>query len=112
VCARNLTMPPEILLATVNVHEEFVQVPNVAQPSLSAPEATGIRRTEGPTPLSDRLVRHGDAPLGEEIFSISEAQTEPVVQPDSVTDDLWWESVAVVPGTVGHPPTLPAATSA
>jgi hypothetical protein len=96
----------------LNVHKEFVQVPGIAQPSLSAPEPTGIRRTERPTPLSDRLVGHGDAPLGEEIFGISEAQTEPVVQPDRVTDDLGWESVAVVAGgTVGHPPTLPAAAS-
>jgi hypothetical protein len=34
-------------------------------------------------PLPNRLVRHGDAPLSEEIFGIAEAQTEPVVEPDS-----------------------------
>ena len=35
---------PEILLTTLNVHEEFVQVPGVAQPSLLALETTGVRR--------------------------------------------------------------------
>jgi hypothetical protein len=78
---------PEILLATLNVHEEFVQVPGVPQPSMSALEPTGVRRTERPTPLSDRLVGHSDAPLGREIFGISAAQTEPVIKPDRVTDD-------------------------
>ena len=61
-------------------------------------ERTRALRTEGPTPLPNRLVGDGDAPLGEEIFSISEAQTEPVVEPDGVTDDFRRESVAVVAG--------------
>jgi len=43
--------PPEILLAAVDVHEQFVQVPGVAQASLPAPEDAGVRRTEPPTPL-------------------------------------------------------------
>jgi hypothetical protein len=104
--------PPEILLATLDVHEEFVQVPRVAQASLPAPEDPGVRRTEPPTPLPNRLVGHGDAPLGEEIFGISEAQTETVVEPDGVTDDFWRKSVSVVAGGMaGHRPTLPAAAS-
>ena len=65
--------PPEILLAPVDVHEQFVQVPRVAQASLSAPQDPGVRRTEPLTPLPNRLVGDGDAPLSEEIFGISEA---------------------------------------
>jgi hypothetical protein len=64
---------PEILLAAVDVHEEFVQVPGVAQASLPAPEETSVRRTERPTPLPNRPVGHGDAALGEEVFGVSEA---------------------------------------
>jgi hypothetical protein len=68
------------------------------------------RRTEPPTPLPNSLVGYGDAPLSEEIFGVSETQTEPVVEPDGVTDDLRGESVAVVAGGVArHRPTLPAA---
>ena len=104
--------PPEILLAPVDIHEQFVQVPRVAQASLPAPEDPGVRRTEPPTPLPNRLVRYGDAPLSEEIFGIAEAQTEPVVEPDGVTDDFRRESVAVVAGgRARHRPTLPASVS-
>jgi hypothetical protein len=64
---------PEILLAPVDVHEQFVQVPCVTQASLPAPEDPGVRGTEPPTPLPNRLVGDGDAPLSEEIFGIAEA---------------------------------------
>ena len=58
------------------------------------------------------LVRDGDAPLREEIFHISEAQAETVIQSNGVTDDLRWESVSVVAARVGvHRPTLSAAPS-
>jgi hypothetical protein len=104
--------PPEILLATLDVHEQFVQVPRVAQAALPAPEDPGVRRTEPPTPQANRLVGHGDAPLSEEIFGIAEAQTETVVEPNGVTDDLRRESVPVVAdGVADHRPTLPAVAS-
>jgi len=90
--------PPQILQATVDVHEQFVQVPRVAQGSLPLPQDTSVRRTELLTPLPNRLVGHSDAPLSEEIFGIAEAQTETVVQPDGMTDDFRRESVATVAG--------------
>ena len=34
--------------------------------------------------------------LSQEVFDISEAQTEAVIEPDSVADDLAWESVSAV----------------
>ena len=43
--------PPEILLAPLDMYEQFVQVPRVAQASLPAPEDPSVRRTELPTPL-------------------------------------------------------------
>ena len=43
--------PQEILLPPVDVDEQFVQVPGVAQPSTPASKPTGVRRTEGVTPL-------------------------------------------------------------
>ena len=90
--------PPEILLTPLNIDEQFVQVPGVAHRSLAAPERARVRRPERATPLPNRLVGHDDAPLGEEIFRIAEAQTEPVVEPDGVTDDLGRKSIAVIAG--------------
>ena len=46
---------PQILPPALDVHEQFVQVPGVAQASSPAPERTGVRRTECPTPLPKAL---------------------------------------------------------
>ena len=41
-------------------------------------------------PLADGLVGYDDRALREEIFDIPEAQTEAVVQPNGVADNLAW----------------------
>ena len=47
--------------------------------------------------------------LRQEILDVSEAQAEPVVQPDGMADDLGWEPVAAVAGYAPvHLITLPA----
>ena len=91
---------PEILPLALDVHEEFVQVPGVAQASLPSPERPGVRRTECPTPLPNGLVGHGDAPLCQEIFGVSETQTKAVVKPDGVADDQRGKAVSVVAGAL------------
>ena len=64
------------------------------------------------TPLPNRLIGHGNAPLGHGLFRISKTQTEPVVQPVGATDNLGRKPVAVVAGGLaGHQPTLLGATS-
>ena len=75
-------MPP-----TVDVHEQFGQVPCIAQASSPAPERPGVRRTERLTPLPNSLVGNADAPLCQEIFGVSKTQTKAVIEPDGVTDD-------------------------
>ena len=102
----------EILLAPLNIDEQFVQVPGVAQSSLPAPEDSRIRWPERATPLPNRFVGDDDAPLAEEIFRIAEAETKAVVEPDGVADDLGWKSIAAVAGRLPHClPTLPIGAS-
>jgi hypothetical protein len=79
--------PPQILSLTLDHHEQFVQVPSVAQASLPSPERPGVFDTKLPTPLSDGLVADGDTPLRQKIFHISEAQAKSVVEPNSMADD-------------------------
>jgi hypothetical protein len=55
--------PPQILSLTLDSHEQFVQVPGVAQATLSSPEHPGVFDTELPTPLSDGFVADCDASL-------------------------------------------------
>jgi hypothetical protein len=87
---------PQILLSSLDRQEELVQIPGVAHPASSGPKRPRILSAEGPTPLSDRLVGDGDSSLSEQIFSIPKAQTEAMVEPHRVPDNLGWESVSVV----------------
>jgi hypothetical protein len=88
--------PPEIVPLTLDVHEELVQVPDVSPTTLPAPKVLGVVEPELLTPLANGLMGHDDSPLCQEVLDIAEAQTESMIQPDGVTDDLRWESVSVV----------------
>jgi hypothetical protein len=90
-----------ILPLTLDRHEQFVQVPGVAQAPLPSPERPGVFDTKLPTPLSDGFVADGDAPLRQKIFHISKAQAESVVEPNSMANDIRWKSISVISGRVG-----------
>jgi hypothetical protein len=87
---------PQILLSAVDSNEDLIQVPVVAQSSLSSLQFASIVRTELLTPLPDRLIGHDDSALGEEILDISEAQAEAMVSPNCIADDLGRETKAGV----------------
>ena len=87
---------PQILLLAVDSNEDLIQVPVVAQPSLSSLQFPSIVRTELLTPLPDRLIGHDDSALGEKILDIPEAQAEAMVSPDRIADDLGRETIAGV----------------
>ena len=53
-------------------------------------------------------VADSDTSFSEQIFDISVAEIESIVQPNYVADDVWWESVAFV---CIHPPILPISAS-
>ena len=52
---------------------------------------------------ANRLAADGDTVFRQKVFDISMTQIETMVVPDSVTDDIWWESVAF---ESIHPPIL------
>ena len=103
---------PEILSLTLDRDQELIQVPGVAQATFSPLELSSVLSTKLPRPLSDGLVGHDDAALSQEIFDISEAQTESVVEPNSVADDLGREPVSAVARCFGvHRRSLPGNAS-
>jgi hypothetical protein len=65
------------VLFTVDPHKDFVNVEGVAITLVLA--------------LAD-----GDTSLGKEIFNVTMAQIESVVEPDGIGDDVRWESVSFV----------------
>ena len=104
--------PPQVLASTLERHEDFIQIPGVAQPTSAAPQRSCVVETERLTPVADGFVRHCDASLGEQIFHITETQAESVVEPDSVADDLGGKPISAVAGRRAcHRPTLPVATA-
>jgi hypothetical protein len=52
-------------------------------------QTTSIARTELLTPDSNRFIRYRDSAFGEKILDISETQTETMINPDGIADDLW-----------------------
>jgi hypothetical protein len=53
--------------------EHFVQVPDVAEPTLSSPRSAGIRWSKLAAPGSNGFVGYGDATLSEQVPGIAKA---------------------------------------
>jgi hypothetical protein len=87
---------PEIVPLALDVHEELVHVPDVSLTTLPTSEAPSVVESELLTPLANGLMGDDDSPLCQELLNISEAQTESVIQPHRVTDDLGRKPVSVV----------------
>ena len=87
---------PQILLLAVDSNEDFVQVPNIAEPALTPLQFSGIVRTELLTPDSDCFIRDDDSPFGEKILDVSETQAETMVNPDGIADDFWRETMTLI----------------
>jgi len=104
------TISPRSSLA--NGHEEFIEMPHVADGTRSMPELPRVREAKRFAPVPDGFVRDGDATVREEVFDVVETQSKAVVEPDGVADDRWREPVAwIVRDIVGHPATMPAVAS-
>ena len=88
--------PPEIVTPTLDGHEDFIQVPHVAEPTLATLEISCVFRSKLPAPLPDRLVGDDNPPLRQEFLDIAEAQGKPMVKPNTVADDFVREPVTAV----------------
>ena len=99
---------PEIVALSIDCHEHFVQVPRVTETALTPFQPASVLRSELDGSLSDRFISHVHATLGEQIFDLAKTETEPIVGPDSVTDDLWRKAMPNVTGLASlHPGIVP-----
>ena len=89
---------PKIMAFAADGDEHFVHVPDVAEPALSPPQSTSIRWPKLAAPESNGFVGNGDATLHEKVPGIAKAQSEAMVQPDGMADDLGWKAVASIQG--------------
>src|SRR3974377_1232647 len=88
--------PPEILQVAVDSEEDFVQMPVVAELALSSLQFADIIRAELLTPQPNGFIGYEDAAFRQKILDVSEAETETMVGPDCVTDDLGRKPIAGV----------------
>ena len=61
-------------------------------------EFANVARTELPTPMPNGFVGDDDAWFSQKIFHKAKAQTETVIKPDGMADDLGREAMAAVAG--------------
>ncbi len=85
--------PPKIEVLTLDGDEEFIDVPDVAESSPFPTQSSGVGRSEFLTPVSDRFVGDKDSSLCKQVFYVSKAQGEPMVQPNGVTDNFRWKAM-------------------
>ena len=84
------------MLLTVDLDEHLVDVKCIAKSPVLALQSAGVDSSELDAPEADRLASDDNASLGEKIFDIAMTEIEFVVEPNGVTNDVWWESVALV----------------
>jgi hypothetical protein len=79
---------PKIVLYSTDPDEHLVHVPLVSWAWPAASRAAREGLTKLLAPLTNRLMGDNDPTFSEEQLDIPQAQTEHVIQPDSVADDL------------------------
>ena len=87
---------PQIVLLATNLYKHFVDVPGIAEPTLTSFQGLAIARPELQAPAANALVRDDYPSFGKQILNIAEAHAKAVVNPNGVTDDLRWKSVPMV----------------
>ena len=70
---------PQIEVLSSDFDEEFIDVPDIAEPTLLLPQLTCIGKTKLQTPIPNCLVRNNDASFSKQILDVSKAQREPMV---------------------------------
>ena len=76
------------MLLAIDLHEDFIDVEGIAVTSVLSLQAACIDGSELDTPQANRLTSDDDAALCQEIFYISVAEIESIVEPDGVANDI------------------------
>ena len=84
------------MLLAIDLHEDLIDAEGIALTPVLSFQSACIDGAKLDTPEADGFMADGYATLGWQIFDIAVAQVEPVIQPDSVADDVRRESVALV----------------
>jgi hypothetical protein len=84
------------MLFAIDLYKDFINVECIAVASMLAFQSACINGAELDTPETDCLSADGDATFSEEVFDISMAEIDSIVEPDSIGNDVGREAVALV----------------
>src|ERR1700736_581442 len=87
---------PKIVLLAADPDEHLVHVPLVARLWPAPLQRIGEDPAEAQTPLADALVADHDPARRQDQLNITHAQTEAVIEPDGMLDDLAREAEALI----------------
>jgi hypothetical protein len=106
--------PPEIMPPPPNDKKHFIQMPPVAGLRPPMPKLIRIGLADLAAPLPHRIIRHRDTAGRQEFFHIAITESEPVLEPHRVDNDLNWEAVIFIPidGWCVHAPSMSHPVSA
>ena len=72
---------PQVVSDTIDLQEDFVQMPFIAGSSTSSPQPVGILLAELITPAPDRLIGDDHTACSHHVFDIAKAHAETKVMP-------------------------------
>lgn len=78
--------PPVPVRPARDLHDDFVQVLDVAGMRLPSPPNVGDHRAELDGPAPDRVVRNFHATFQQQRFNRAQAQIEPGIEPDTMSN--------------------------
>jgi len=87
---------PQVLLLAIDLHEDLIDVERIAVATVSLFESTSVSSAKLDTPESNGFVADANASFGEQVFDISMAEIESMVEPNRVTDDVGRKSVTLI----------------
>jgi hypothetical protein len=77
------------MLPPVEFHEYFIDVEGITVALVLSLQSSSVYRSEFDTPQPDGFIADSDASFCQEIFDITVAEIESIVEPNCVADDVW-----------------------
>jgi len=96
------------MLLAVDLYEDFVDEERIAVPAMITLQSPSEFPAGLYAPEAYRFTAYRDSPLCQHVFNIPMVEIESEVQPNSVTNDAWRESVAFLSA---HPAILSSSGS-
>src|SRR6266851_2695582 len=90
--------PPEVVRFSVDLQVHFIQVPFVTAARTATTQLIRIGLSKGETPPPHCFICYDDPTLRQKFFHIAKTEGKAKIQPDCVTDNFRWETVAFVIG--------------